>query len=65
MKKCIFFNFVAVFLINLMWYGTLRCCDVLFIKINNKTKCNYISSFFPNFFTYRGSTVVLRVYYES
>lgn len=46
MKKCIFFNFVAVFLINLMWYGTLRCCDVLFIKINNKMKCNYISSFF-------------------
>lgn len=48
MKKCIFFNFVAVFLINLMWYGTLRCCDVLFIKINNKTKYNYTSSFFPN-----------------
>lgn len=21
---------------NLMWYGTLPCCDVLFIEINSK-----------------------------
>lgn len=32
---------------NLMWYGTLPCCDVLFIEINSKIKCNYVRSFVP------------------
>lgn len=38
----------------LKWYGTLPClnnCDIFFIEINNKTMCNYLSSFFPYFVT--------------
>lgn len=44
-------------LVILRWYGTLRCCDVLFMEINNKTKRSYLSSFFPNNVTYHRSAV--------
>lgn len=29
-------------------YRKPPCCDALFIEINNKIECNYISRFFPN-----------------
>lgn len=42
---------------TLRWYGTLPCCDALFIKINNNIKCNFIISFFPKFVPQQGSAV--------
>lgn len=32
---------------DLRWYWTHLCCNVCFSEINNKMKCNNISSFFP------------------
>lgn len=36
---------------SVMLYGTLSCCDVVFIEINNIIECNFIKSFFPKIVT--------------
>lgn len=45
------------------WYGTLPCCDHLFIKLNNIIKYNFIISFFPIIVELQRSAVGMRVYY--
>lgn len=47
------------------WHGTPLCCNVLFIKINNKIKCNCINSFFLIIITLKRSAFGWRVHYES